>query len=69
MSVIKIIELLGVSEKSWEEAASNAVKEAGKTIKGITGLEVIHQTAKIKNGTIIEYRTDVKVAFIVDEMI
>ncbi len=69
MSVIKIIELLGVSEKSWEDAASNAIQEAAKTVKGITGLEVLNQTAKVKNGKIAEYRANLKVAFKVDERI
>lgn len=69
MSVIKIIELLGVSEKSWEDAASNAVREASKTVKGISGLEIINQTAKVKNGRILEYRANVKVAFMVDDQI
>lgn len=67
MAVIKIIELLGVSEKSWEDAAGNAVREASKTIQGITGLEIVNQTAKVKNGKIVEYRSDVKVAFVVNE--
>lgn len=69
MSVIKIIELLGVSEKSWEDAASNAIQEAAKTVKGITGLEILNQTAKVKNGKIAEYRANLKVAFKVDERI
>ncbi len=67
MAVIKIIELLGVSEKSWEDAAANAVKEASKTVKGITGLEIVNQTAKVRNGTIVEFRSNLKVAFLVDE--
>lgn len=63
MEIIKIVELIGNSKKDWEDAAQNAVKEASKTIDGITGLEVIAQTAKVKSNKIIEYKTNVKVAF------
>jgi flavin-binding protein dodecin len=63
MNTIKIIELIGISEKSWEDAANNAIQEAKKTIENITGLEVVSQTAKVENGQIASYRTTVKVAF------
>jgi len=63
MEIIKIVELIGNSKKDWEDAAQNAVKEASKTIEGITGVEVLSQTAKVKDGKIVEYRTTVKVAF------
>ena len=65
MTTIKVIELIGTSPNTWEEAANNAVKEARETIKGITGLEVASQTAKVDDGEIVEYRTTVKVAFLV----
>lgn len=67
MTTIKIIELIGTSSKNWEDAANNAIKEAQETIKGITGLEVVAQTAKVEDRGIIEYRTNVKVAFLVEE--
>ncbi len=63
MKTVKVIELIGTSTRNWEDAANNAVKEAQETIKGITGLEVVGQTAKVENGAIAEYRTNVKVAF------
>jgi len=66
-TTIKVIELIGTSTKNWEDAANNAVKEAQETVKGITGLEVVAQTAKVKGGEIVEYRTNVKVAFLVEE--
>lgn len=67
MATVKVIELIGTSSKNWEDAANNAVKEAQETVKGITGLEVIGQTAAVKGGGIVEYRTNVKVAFLVEE--
>ena len=51
MSVAKIVELVGTSEKGWENAAQTAVKEATKTIRGIHGIEVKDITAKIDSKT------------------
>ena len=67
MKAIKIIELIGTSKKSWEEAANNAVEGAAATVEGITGVEVVGQTAKVKNGKIIEYKTTIKIAFLVKD--
>lgn len=66
MTTIKVIELIGTSTKNWEDAANNAAKEAQGTVQGITGLEVVAQTARVKDGEIVEYRTNVKVAFLVE---
>jgi flavin-binding protein dodecin len=65
MNTIKVLELIGTSTKSWEDAAENAIQEATETLQGITGLEVMAQTAKVENGKVTEYRTTVKVAFLV----
>ncbi len=67
MKTVKVIELIGTSKQSWEDAANNAVKEAQETIKGITGIEVVGQTARVENGGVTEYRTNVKLAFLVRE--
>jgi flavin-binding protein dodecin len=66
MPVIKVIEIIGTSESSWEDAAAVAVSKATKTIHNITGAEVIAQTAKVENGAIREYRTTLHVAFALD---
>ena len=66
MTVVKIIELIGSSPKSWEEAAANAVAEAAKTIRNIKGVDVINCTAKVEKNKIVEYRADVKIAFVVE---
>jgi hypothetical protein len=63
MSTIKVIELIGTSKQSWEDAASNAIKDAQETVTGITGLEIVGQTARVENGLIAEYRANLKVAF------
>lgn len=63
MVVVKVIELIGVSEKSWEDAASEVLKEASKTIKGISGLDIVGQKAVVKNDKIVSYKVVAKVAF------
>jgi flavin-binding protein dodecin len=66
MSTVKVVELIGTSTKSWEDAAASAIEEAAETVKGITGLEVSSQTARVKANKIVEYRTTVKIAFLVE---
>ena len=66
MSVVKLIELVGTSPLSWEDAAKNAVDEASETIRQITGVDVLNQTGVVKNNVIVEYRANVKIAFVVD---
>lgn len=63
--VAKIEELIGSSDKGWEEAALIALDEAKKTIRGITGIEVTDMTAKVdpNTGTITQYRAGVKISF------
>jgi dodecin len=63
--VAKIIELVGSSDKGWEDAAQAAINEARKTIHGIKGLEVVDMTANVdpNTGNITQYRAAVKVAF------
>ncbi len=62
--VIKIIELVGVSSESFSAAVRNAVAESSKTIRGITGVDVIQSSAKVgEDGAITEYHVNVKIAF------
>lgn len=66
MPTIKVLELVGVSEKSWHDAVETALAEAQKTVRNITGLDVLHTTAKVADGRIREYHANVKFAFRVD---
>ncbi|WP_144905579.1 dodecin family protein [Halobellus captivus] len=63
MTAVKIIKVLGTSSESWEDAAHEAVNEASKTIDNITGVEIQDHTAKVKDGSITEYKSTVEVAF------
>lgn len=66
MAAIKIVEILGTSGQSWDDAAKEALKEAKKTVRNITGIEVIAHTAKVKDGDISEYHATCKIAFRVE---
>ena len=55
MPVVKIIELVGSSDKSWEEAAANAITEATKTVKNVLGADVVGFTAQVQDGKIVLY--------------
>lgn len=62
-SVYKIIELVGVSNKSWEDAAKNAVETAGKKLKDLRIAEVVKLDMQIDKGNVITYRARVAVSF------
>ncbi len=66
MGVVKVMELVGESPQSWQEAASRAVAEAARTVGNITGVEVCNWTANVDNGRIVQYKANVKVAYVVD---
>ena len=61
--VVKVITIIGQSPESFAKAADAAVQEAAKTIRGITGADVISMSAAVENGRISEYRTTVNIAF------
>lgn len=68
--VAKIVELIGMSDKGWEDAAQVAVEEARKTIHGIRGVKIKDMTARVdqKTGKIVEYRSCVNLSFgVMDE--
>jgi len=67
MNVAKVIELVGSSEKGWSEAADVAVRTASKSIKNITGIELVAMTAQVKDGGIVTFKSTVKVAFGVED--
>lgn len=62
---IKVIEVIGVSDRSWEDAVGQAVAKASESVKGITGVEVVAQTARVSDGKVVQYNATVKLAFVV----
>lgn len=66
MTTVKVIELVGTSEKSWEDAVEQAVKKSGESVRNVKGADAIGFSAKIDDGKITEFRANVKLAFVVD---
>jgi flavin-binding protein dodecin len=62
-STYKIIELVGTSDKSWEEAASNAIQTASESLKELRVAEITRLDLTIENGKITAYRARVNVSF------
>lgn len=62
-SVYKVIELVGTSEESWEDAAKNAVETAGKSLKNLRIGEVNKLDVKIEDGKVVAYRVRVSLSF------
>jgi flavin-binding protein dodecin len=63
MAMLKVIEVLAESKKSWEDAAEVAVSTASKTLRNIRSLNVKNLQATVKNGKIQTYRVNAKVTF------
>ena len=62
-STYKIIELVGTSSSSWEDAAKNAVETASKTLKDLRVAEITKLDMKIENGKVASYRARVNLSF------
>ena len=62
-SIYKVIELVGSSEVSWEDAAKNVIEKASKTLTDLRVAEVEAQDLKIEDGKVTAYRTKLKVSF------
>ncbi|GAG48150.1 unnamed protein product, partial [marine sediment metagenome] len=66
MAVVKVVELVGTSKESWQDAAEEAIREASQSLRRITGVDIVNQTAHVGDGKITEYRTTLNVAFVVE---
>jgi len=62
-SIYKVIELIGTSPNSWEEASKNAVETAAKTLKDLRIAEVVEFDMKVEEGKVSAYRAKVKISF------
>ena len=62
---VKVIEIIGISQESFEDAVQQAVTKASDSVKGITGIEVMKHSAKVRDGKITEFHANLKVAFAV----
>lgn len=67
MTVLKVVEIIGASEKSFDDALKQVVKRACKTVRGVTGVHVVDQKVHCDGkGNIVEYRVVCKLAFKVE---
>ena len=62
-STYKVIEVIGTSPKSWEEAAKNAVERVAESVRDLRVAEVVTQDLVITDGKVEAYRTKVKISF------
>ena len=67
MAVARQTQIIGASPHSWEDAVRNALERANRTLRGITGLEVVKENAQIQKGKIVEYRATLLVTFVLDK--
>jgi flavin-binding protein dodecin len=63
MSVYKVIELIGTSQESWEDAAKQAVEKADKTLRGLRIAEIKTLDIKLEDGKFVAYRAKVALSF------
>jgi len=60
---VKVIEIIGISSKSFDDAVAQALDKASKSVKGITGFEITKHMASVEDGKIKQYKVNVKLAF------
>jgi flavin-binding protein dodecin len=65
-NVAKVVTIIGSSPESFAKAADAAVQEAAKTLRGITGADVVSMSAEVEGDRITTYRTTVNIAFAVE---
>ncbi|MGH8537247.1 MAG: dodecin family protein [Gammaproteobacteria bacterium] len=66
MTMLKVVEILAQSEKSWEDAAQLAVQEAAKTVRNIKSIYIQEMEATVENDRITYYRLNVKISFAIE---
>ena len=64
--VLKVIEVLAQSKKSWEDAADNAIKEASKSVNNIKSINIVNMSAKVNKNKIVKYRINAQISFVVN---
>jgi len=66
MSLVKVIEVMAESDKSWEDAAHSAVRIASKSVRNVKSIWVDNFSAVVENGKIVKYRVDGKISFLLE---
>jgi len=65
-AVVRVVEMVGISDRSWSDAARQIVARASETLRHVTGLDVLHSSAVVRDGKIIEYHVNARVTFVVE---
>ncbi|HKK38074.1 MAG TPA: dodecin family protein [Cryomorphaceae bacterium] len=65
--IVKVIEVIGTSDKGFTEATQNAVTEAGKTVKNIESVYVKEMNANVTDNNIVSYGVNAKISFKIDK--
>lgn len=66
MSMLKVIEVLAESDKSWEDAAQNAIERASETVHNIKSIYIENLQASVENGKMSKYRINAKISFLLE---
>lgn len=66
MTMLKVVEVLAQSDKSWEDAAQSAISDAAKTVRGIKSIYVENLEAMVEDDKITQYRLNGKISFMVE---
>ena len=67
MAVASVSTITSASSSSWQEAAELGFERARKTLRGITGMKVLEEKARVEDGVIVEYLVTLQVIFLLDE--
>ena len=67
MSLLKVVEVLAESDKSWEDAAQDAVATAANSVRGIKSIYLKNMEASVENGKIVKYRINGKISFLLED--
>ena len=62
---VKVIEVIGISDESFDDAIQRGVAKAAESVQGITGVEIENMTARVKDGKVTQYHATMKMAFAV----
>jgi flavin-binding protein dodecin len=67
MAVARVTEIIASSAEGFREAVEEGLGRASRTLRGITGLEVLGKRVKVERGQITEYRVDMKIVFLLED--
>src|SRR5438309_5037185 len=67
MAVARVTTIIGSSPKGWQDAVGEALKRANKTLRNLTGIRVLDQTAHVEKGKVTEYRSKIEVTFLLED--